>query len=48
MVRGSPSRCLRSILAKPSRVLSVINRSLKWDVDLTEYETIKDGDSFPG
>jgi hypothetical protein len=47
MVHGSPSRCLRAILAKPSRVPSVINRSYKWNVDLTEYETKSEGDSFP-
>ena len=48
MVHGSPSRCLRAILAKPSPVPSVINKSYKRDVDLAEYETISEGDSFPG
>jgi hypothetical protein len=48
MVHGSPARCLRSIFAKPSPVPNLINKSYKWGVDLTEYETINEGDSLPG
>ena len=48
MLHGRLARCLRAILAEPSRVPSVINKSYKWDVNLKEYETISEGDISSG